>query len=36
VLQKDGIEIPSSADYQDAQEAFDQGLAQLRSIAPPE
>ena len=36
VLQKEGIEIPSSADYQDAQEAFDQGLAQLRSTAPPE
>ena len=36
VLQKEGIEIPSASDYQDAQEAFDQGLAQLRSTAPPE
>jgi hypothetical protein len=36
VLQKEGIEIPSSAAYRDAQEAFDEGLAQLRSTVPPE
>jgi len=36
VLQKEGIEIPSLADYQDAQEAFDRGFAQLHSTAPPE
>jgi hypothetical protein len=36
VLQKEGIKIPSSADYQAAQEAFDGGLAQLHSVTPPE
>ena len=36
VLQQEGIEIPTSADYEEAQEAFDHGLAQLRSTAPPE
>jgi hypothetical protein len=36
VLQDEGIAIPSLADYQDAQEGFDQGLAQLHSTAPPE
>jgi len=36
MLQKEGIEIPTSADYQAAQEAFDRGLAQLHSTTPPE
>jgi len=36
VLQKEGIELPSAADYQNAQEAFDRGLAQMRSTVPPE
>jgi hypothetical protein len=36
VLQKEGIGIPSAADYQDAQKAFDRGLAQMRRAAPPE
>lgn len=36
VLQEEGIEIPSSSDYQDAQEGFDQGLAQVHSTPPPE
>jgi hypothetical protein len=36
VLQEEGIEIPTSNAYQDAKEAFDQGLNQLRSTPPPE
>lgn len=36
VLKQEGIPIPSSSDYQDAQRAFDRGLARLRSAVPPE
>lgn len=36
VLKEEDIEIPSAADYREAQEAFDRGLAQMRSTPPPE
>jgi hypothetical protein len=36
VLQTEGIEIPTSADYQAAQAAFDEGMAQLHLTTPPE
>jgi hypothetical protein len=36
VLLKEGIAIPSAADYQDAQEAFDRVRGHMRSTPPPE